>query len=138
MQASKQYQKDHKIMPFISFKDGKSHSVKLLNDKVDTLTGTDGKEVEGIKYLVEENGEKKTFFTSSNTLISKLADLGEGDEVSIRMKSVQGKDGKWRSSYEVSAKGKVIKDMEDGEIPIIEEDGSEQEISGEEEPSAPF
>ena len=68
----------------------------------------------------EEEGEKKTFFTSSVTLIQKMAEIEEGEEVSVQMKSRKTEDGKWQSYYEVQPKGRIAKDMGD-DIPVIEE-----------------
>ena len=123
-------------MPYISFKDGNPHTLKILNDKISTLKDKQGKEIEGVKYLVEENGEHKTFFTSSISLISKLADVEEGTEVIIQMRSRKTEDGSWQSYYEVANKSKVAKDM--GEIPIIEDDESILDIPDTEEPTPSF
>ncbi|GAG08913.1 unnamed protein product, partial [marine sediment metagenome] len=100
MESSKQYLKDNDIVPRISFKKDPKHTVKLLNDKIDTLKTNDG-ETQGVKYLVEEGGEKKTFFTGSVGLIQKLSDFNVGDTVVIEMKSIN-KDGNYISVFEVS------------------------------------
>lgn len=122
MQGSKQYQKENNIIPRISFKDGKGHRVELVKDKMETMT-FEGEEKTGVKYLVKENGTPKSFFTSSEALISKLADLEEGAVVEIIMKSVKLDNGQWGSRYEVKQDGGQ---EEDDGIPIIEEDKSEQ------------
>ncbi|MCR4307089.1 MAG: hypothetical protein NUV80_00855 [Candidatus Berkelbacteria bacterium] len=123
MQNSKQFLQTHNVMPRISFKDGQAHLLSMLNDKIDTIKGTDGEMVEGVKYLVQEENEKKTFFTSSISLIQKLADVKEGENVIVQMKSRKGENGKWQSYYDVQYKGKVGKDMGE-EIPVIEENES--------------
>lgn len=103
MQASKEYMKTNQIVPFISFKDGSAHTVKLIKDKVDSIKdGNNGGMVQGVKFLVEENGEKKSFFTSSVGLIQKLSDFSEGDVVTIKMVSKKV-NGEFRSSFVVSA-----------------------------------
>lgn len=104
MQGSKDFIKKNNIVPFISFKDQARHQVKLLSDEIGQLKGIDGKDVEGVKYVVEENGEKKSFFTSSISLIQKLSVFNPGDEVVVEMKS--RKDGNsWKSYFVVSKVG---------------------------------
>ena len=99
MQASKEYMKTNQIVPYISFKDGSAHTVTLIKDKVDTIKDNqNGGMVEGVKYLVEENGEKKSFFTSSVGLIQKLSEYNEGDTVTIKMVSKKV-NGEFRSSF---------------------------------------
>lgn len=140
MQNSKQYLQTHKILPRISFKDGQAHLVKLLNDKEDKIKDDTGKEIEGMKYLVVESGENKTFFTSSTSLISQLAECEVNEEVSVQMKSVKGEDGTWRSQYKVIRKGQAVKPMgevAEEEIPVIESE-EQPDIPGEEEPPASF
>lgn len=120
MQNSKEYLVNHQVRPFISFKDGKSHTVRLLKDKIDTLKDNQGNVKEGVKYLVMEGDTEKTFFTGSIALISKLAEYNEGDEVTIELKSRKAEGGEWRSYFEVSQKGFVAKI--DEEIPVIEDE----------------
>jgi len=111
MDNSKQFLKNQDILPRISFKDGKEHIVKLLNDKIDKIQDGTGKEIEGVKYLVEEDNENKSFFTSSIGLIAKLADLEENTMVGIKM--IRKKtDAGYRSSFEVR--------LIDDNIPVIE------------------
>lgn len=123
MQQSKDYLTNHKIRPFISFKDGKAHTVRLLKDKIDTLKDNQGVVKEGVKYLVVEGDTEKTFFTGSIALISKLAEYEEGDEVTIELKSRKAENGEWRSYFEVSQKG-FVSQINNEEIPIIEDDES--------------
>lgn len=137
MQNSKQFLKDKQILPRISFKDGKPHAFKLVKDKVDSLKNDKGEVVEGVKYLVEEAGEPKTFFTSSIALITKLSEISEDTEVIVQMKSRKADNGQWQSYYEVQSKSKVGKDMGE-EIPVIEEDESVPPIPETEESSTDF
>ena len=70
------------------------HRVKMIADKL--VKGTDpktGKEIEKIRYLLEENGEKKTYETKKlndkgelNYLVQRLAEISEGQEVILEMK----------------------------------------------------
>ena len=99
MNASKDYLKQNEIMPRISFKEKPRRVLTLLEDKLDTITDDDGKKIEGVKYLVEENGEKKTFFTGSVGLIQKLSEFEKGTEVVIELKSKKGEKG-WISFFE--------------------------------------
>ena len=93
MQNSKEYLKNHNIMPFISFKEQRKHTVKLLSDEAGNLTDASGKVVEGMHYLVEEGGQKKKFFTSSVGLIQRLAECDVSETVIIEMKSKKGANG---------------------------------------------
>lgn len=99
MENSKQYLRQHDIKPKISFKETPKVTVKLLNDKLETVTDNTGKEIEGVKYLVEHEGEHKTIFTASVSLIAKLASCEENDVVTIEMKSVKGPDGGFKSHF---------------------------------------
>ena len=123
MQNSKTYLHNKGILPKISFKDGQSHLVKLLKDKEETIRDANGLEKQGIKYLVEEGGTPKSFFTSSIGLVQKLSELAEGTEVVIQMKSKKGDKG-FISYFEVEVKGQEI------DIPII--NAEEQGIPAEE------
>lgn len=120
MQVAKDFLKEHKIIPFISFKDGKSHTVKILNAKQDTIKATDGNMVEGIKCLVEEDGDQKSFFTSSVDLITKLSNREFNDVVTIEMKSRKGEDGKWKSYYEMK-EPQPIQSVNPNDIPVVED-----------------
>lgn len=100
MQGSKQFLKDHNVRPKISFKEVPKHTVKLLKDKVETRE-YQGQKNEGVKFLVEENGEQKEFFTASQSLIEKLAKYKEGDEVVIEMRSVKNNAGAFISVFVV-------------------------------------
>lgn len=124
MESSKQYMKDNGILTRISFADGAAHTVKLIKDKVDSIPGgPNGAQVEGMKYLVEENGEQKSFFSGSVGLISKLALCEEGEVVTIQMKKANNK-----SFYSVTKEG--------GEE-IVADDDEEQIADDEEAPVKP-
>lgn len=101
MKASKEYMKKNNISAYISFKDGQAHTFKLIDDKEDSIKDTrSGVDVVGVRYLVEENGEKKSFFTSSSALISKLAEFEPGTIVTARLTSTNA-GGQYKSVYEV-------------------------------------
>ncbi len=134
MDASKKYIKEHDIIPTISFKDGKVHVVKIIQDRIKTIS-TDRGDKEGVAYKVMEGNEVKRFFTSSDSLIVALSNVEEGETVQIQMKSRKTKDG-FINYYEVEkvqqgvGQATTIPDREDvvkpfpkddGEIPIIED-----------------
>ena len=122
MNNSKQFLKDNNYLPRISFKDGRPHRVKILKDAIKCIKDESGQDIEGVEYSVIENGEDKTFFTSSFSLISQLSEYDEGVEVEIQMKSKKV-NGKFQSYFEVA--------ISDGEIPITE-DESEPPLPNEE------
>ena len=115
MKESKQFLKDKNIKPRISFKDGNPHVVKLINDKIDEIDDGTGKTVEGMSYLVEEDGDQKTFFTSSIGLISALSELEHGAVVRIVMKKKKGEKG-YISFYEIE------KVEDEDSLPVVEPD----------------
>ena len=123
MEKSKQFLKDHDILPRVSFEKGKPRTLQIIDDRPEEITDKDGKKVEGMKYKVTENGEPKTIFTSSIALISKLAEIDPGTMVEITQKGYK-QDGEWRTTYEVVQKGEDP--VDDGEIPVIEDNVSEE------------
>jgi len=118
MKNAQDYLKKHGIIPFISFKDGSGHKVELVECSEDIITEKSGEEKEGMKFIVLEDKETKSFFTSSIDLISKLAGLNKGTIVSIQMKKRKdGKTGEFRSYYDMSVIGEATED----DIPTVEE-----------------
>jgi len=70
------------------------HKVKILEDKIirkpDPATG---KEIEWVRYFVEEKGEKKIYDTKLKDkegglsyLVQRFAEIGEGEEIILEMK----------------------------------------------------
>ncbi len=118
MQGSKDYLVKNKIASFISFKEKPEHTVKLIGDKEDQIKTKDGM-VTGMKYMVEENGEPKSFFTQSVGLIQKLAQYNEGDEVTIKMVSKKI-DGTFKSSFVVTKVGETSTEEEESEAEIVD------------------
>ena len=125
-QASQDFLKDKNIIPFLSFKEQAEHTVELVKDKRDSITNNAGEVVEGVSYLVKENGELKKFFTSAVSLVNKLINYSAGDTVKIRLKRVKTPKG-FRSTYEVI--GEETKEPEEEEMPEEEQDVPEEEIS---------
>lgn len=70
------------------------HRVKILEDKIIRKPDpTTGKEIEWIRYTIEENGEKKVYDTKLKDktgqlsyLVQRFAEINEGDEVVLEMK----------------------------------------------------
>lgn len=70
------------------------HRVKVLADKVIRKADINsGQQIEWVRYLLEENGEKKTYDTKQNDkdgnlsyLVQRFAEVKEGDEVILEMK----------------------------------------------------
>lgn len=99
MENSKKFLKKHSIFPKISFKDKKPHTVELVKDKIETI-GTESGEKEGVRYLVKEDGEMRSFLTCSASLISTLANYQPGDVVIIQLMS-KNLNGKLISVYQI-------------------------------------
>ena len=102
------------------------HKVKFITDK--EAKGTDpptGKERDEVAYLVEENGQKKSYRVPKfgkngeiHYLVIRLAEIKEGEEVILEMKR------KGIKNYvEVSPVNNTSRvEIEDDDIPIINED----------------
>lgn len=103
MKTSKALMKEANIQPKLKLGKKKAgggvipngaHRVKMIADKV--VPGTDpktGKEIEYVRYLVEENGETKTYQTKKlnekgelSYLVQELSSINEGQEVILEMK----------------------------------------------------
>src|SRR3990167_5299149 len=97
----KQFLKSHNITERISFKDGKAHTIKIIKRKLDSIDNQ-GVIKEGIKYLVNEDGTAKSFFTSAISLIQKLAEIEDGRLITIQMRSKPNGQGGFTSYFDVS------------------------------------
>lgn len=69
------------------------HKVKILEDKILKKPDQTGKEIEYVRYIVEEDGEKKFYDTKLRDkqgglsyLVQRFAEIPEGDEVVLEMK----------------------------------------------------
>lgn len=126
MKASKEFLKEKGIVPRISFKDKEKHIVELVKDKKEAITDENGEKKEGVKYLVKENGQLKSFFTASLSLIEKLAEFKPGSKVAIQMKTKKvGND--YINYFDVMEvkkewKKKNNKKQKDEEVPIVDLD----------------
>ena len=118
----KEWMKDHQILPRISFEPDKPRILKILERKREKFTNSEGDLVDGIKYKVLENGEIKTFFTASQVLIGKLADVLDETIVKITQKKIREK-GQIKTTYDVA----IMDENMNSEIPIVEDEGTEGE-----------
>lgn len=103
MKASKALMKEANIQPKLKLGNKKAgggvtptgpHRVKMIADKI--VKGPDpktGKEIDYVRYLVEENGETKTYQTKKlndkgelSYLVQELSSINEGQEVILEMK----------------------------------------------------
>ena len=75
------------------------HTVKMLEDKIIKKMNTEGKEEYFVRYIVEENGEKKQYDAHMKSkvgndphyLVQALADVHEGEELILEMKKAGNK-----------------------------------------------
>jgi len=140
VENSKAFLKTNKILPRISFTDGKPRTLKIVDDKIDKLTDQAGQIVEGVKYKVLEGNEVKTFFTASIALITKLAEIAPNTMVKIQQRKYNS-SGNIRTTYDVSKiedgqEQPISPEVPDSDIPIVEEDEPQQGVPPEEEPPA--
>ena len=112
---------------YISFKDGKAHTLTLGKVKEDQIKDNRTDEmVNGVKFLVTEDNKAKTFFTTSIALIKKLNKVELKTTVKIQSKKVSS-NGKPITTYDVwLVDGEVeteitLNDDDDDGIPVIEE-----------------
>jgi hypothetical protein len=112
------------------------HRVKLLADK--ETTGTDpitGKEIPVIAYLVEENGQKKSYRVPKidkkgeiHYLVQRFAEINEGEEVILEMKRRGIKNYVEVIRVKDIATGEVDEEQDDEtDIPIINIDAYKPE-----------
>lgn len=120
MENSKAFLKQNNIVENISFKDGKAHTVKIIEDKLQTIKDSTGAEISGVAYKVIEGKEVKRFFTKSINLIQQLAKLPAETEVIIQMKSKKGPSG-FISYFDVLVDGDVPNPLDNNDIPVIED-----------------
>lgn len=69
------------------------HRVKILEDKIFKKPDNTGKEIEYVRYTVEEDGEQKVYDTKLRDkkgglsyLVQRFAEVAEGEEVILEMK----------------------------------------------------
>jgi hypothetical protein len=136
MEAPKEYLKKHENYERVNFKDGLEHVLELLNAKIDVyVDNKTNKENEGVKFLVKEGDELKTFFTSSIDLITKLSDIEEKTMVKITQVKYFGNNNKELTGYNVSklvgdAYEKVGEDIQDSDsLPTINADEPLEDIA---------
>jgi hypothetical protein len=100
-----------------------AHRVKMIADKI--VKGVDpktNKEIDYVRYLLEENGETKTYQTKKlndkgelSYLVQRLAEIKEGEEVILEMKK-QGIKNYIEVSPVVGSESVEIEDDEHEEL----------------------
>lgn len=100
MNKSKNFLEKHGISTRVSFKENPCHTFELVSDELKNIPGDDGEMVEGMLYTVIEDGTEKEWFTTSISAIRKIAELNEGDIVSVELKKKK-KGSKWINYYDV-------------------------------------
>jgi len=90
MEASMKFLSDKNFIERISLRDGMKRKFKLVKDEATEIIGFDGNKKQGITYTVTENGNLRSFFTTSLKCISMLSKLQKDDvfEIELRTKKV--------------------------------------------------
>jgi len=90
MEASMKFLSDKNFIEKISLRDGLKRKFKLVKDEATEIIGFDGNAKQGITYTVLENGNLRSFFTTSLKCISMLSRLQKDDvfEIELRTKKV--------------------------------------------------
>ena len=90
MKASMKFLSDKNFIERISLRDGMKRKFKLVKDEATEIIGFDGNAKQGITYTVTENGNLRSFFTTSLKCISMLSRLQKDDvfEIELRTKKV--------------------------------------------------
>jgi len=87
MKASMKFLSDKNFIERISLRDGMKRKFKLVKDEATEIIGFDGNTKQGITYTVTENGNLRSFFTTSLKCISMLSRLQKDDMFEIELKT---------------------------------------------------
>jgi len=87
MEASMKFLSDKNFIERISLRDGMKRKFKLVKDEATEIIGFDGNAKQGITYTVTENGNIRSFFTTSLKCISMLSRLQKDDVFEIELKT---------------------------------------------------
>jgi len=87
MKASMKFLSDKNFIERISLRDGMKRKFKLVKDEATEIIGFDGNAKQGITYTVTENGNIRSFFTTSLKCISMLSRLQKDDVFEIELKT---------------------------------------------------
>ena len=90
MKASMKFLTDRNFIERISLRDGLRRKFTMIRDERTEIIGFDGNKKQGITYTVTENGNIRSFFTTSMKCISMLSRLQKDDvfEIELRTKKV--------------------------------------------------
>ena len=87
MTASMKFLNDRNFIERVSLRDGLKRKFILIKDERTEIIGFDGKRKQGITYTVTENGNLRSFFTTSMKCISMLSKLSKDDMFEIELKT---------------------------------------------------
>ena len=90
MKASMKFLSDRNFVERVSLRDGLRRKFTMVKDERTEIVGFDGNMKQGITYTVTENGNLRSFFTTSMKCISMLSKLSKDDmfEIELRTKKV--------------------------------------------------
>ena len=90
MNASMKFLNDRNFIERVSLRDGLKRKFIFIKDERTEIIGFDGNKKQGITYTVTENGNLRSFFTTSMKCISMLSKFQKGDmfEIELRTKKV--------------------------------------------------
>jgi len=139
MEETKKWLKKNYV-PRISFNDGVPHIITILKEKEEEFTDKKGEQVNGIKYLVKEDGIAKSVFTTSFALLQRLAEVPLGSKVKVLQKRISV-NGNPQTTYQAwlidgDTEEEIIPDESNDDIPTIEE--GEEPIQDENDEEIPF
>ena len=87
MKASMKFLMDRNFIERISLRDGMKRKFTMVKDERTEIVGFDGNMKQGITYTVTENGNLRSFFTTSMKCISMLSKLSKDDMFEIELKT---------------------------------------------------
>ena len=87
MEASMKFLSDRNFVERISLRDGMKRKFTMVRDEMTEIIGFDGNTKQGITYTITENGNLKSFFTTSLKCISMLSILQKDDMFEIELKT---------------------------------------------------
>ena len=96
MEASMKFLSDKNFIERISLRDGMKRKFKLVKDEATEIIGFDGNKKQGITYTVTENGNLRSFFTTSLKCISMLSKLQKDDVFEIQLQTKKMTKKKWK------------------------------------------
>ena len=87
MKSSMKFLNDRNFIERISLRDGMKRKFIMVKDEMTEIIGFDGNKKQGITYTVTENGNLRSFFTTSMKCISMLSKFRKDDVFEIELKT---------------------------------------------------